>query len=76
MKYTTCAVWMESVLKEKDNCHDPYFDRNEHNVRRGVYSMRAKEDILVKGSSTFVKERITLPVLYQHELLLLPLRFL
>jgi hypothetical protein len=32
--------------------------------------MRAIEDILVQGSLTFVKEKITLPMLYYHELLL------
>jgi hypothetical protein len=36
-KYTTWAVWMESVLKERDSYHDPYFDRNTYNVQRGVF---------------------------------------
>jgi len=53
---------MESVLKEKDKFHDPYVDRNTYNVKRGDFSMRAKEDILVQGSLTFVKEKITLPM--------------
>jgi len=39
---------VESVLKgEKKQMSDPYADRNTYNVQRGVFSMRAKEDILV-----------------------------
>jgi hypothetical protein len=48
-----------NCTKEKDNCHDLYVERNKYNVQRPVFSMGAKEDILVQGWLTFVKEKIT-----------------
>jgi hypothetical protein len=56
-KYTTRAVWMESLLKEKDNCHNPYVDRTYIMFNGEFFSIRAREDILVQGSLSLLKRK-------------------